>query len=390
MIWFWWSSGILLAVIWLWRVADAAIGMRTVPDLGDPEFDHQPQFAPKVSIIVPARNEEAHVRPALSSLLQLNYPNYEVMVVDDRSSDATGQILDQIAAEHTRQPELKVIHVSHLPAGWLGKPHAMWLAAEQAKADWLLFTDADITFRSDVLRRAMAYVGKSSADHLVIFPSMTGWSLGKKILLAGFNILFVFGHRPWKVADPKSRDHLGVGAFNLVRREAYEAAGTFQALRMEVIEDMRLGKMVKDSGAAQRCAYGTDMITLQWGDGALGIIENLTKNFFALVHFKVARALGACALLLFLNLLPFVGVLLAPGWSRLGFAGALLGIFCMYLGMHIRAPISPWFFFFHPISTLLLVYTMLRSMGHVLWHGGIVWRDTKYSLAELKRGLIRG
>ncbi|HMK30996.1 MAG TPA: glycosyltransferase [Terriglobales bacterium] len=389
MMW-WWITGILLGLIWLWRVLDAAFGMPKVPDLARPEFDAQPQSTPKVTIVVPARNEEAHLEPALSSLLQLDYPDYEVIAVDDRSSDGTGPMMEQVAAAHRSHPELRVLHVSELPPGWLGKPHAMWLAAAQARGKWLLFTDADVTFRPDVLRRAMAYAEKTGADHMVIFPSMTGWSTGKKIVLAGFNVLFVFGHRAWKVADPKARDHLGVGAFNLVRREAYQAAGTFEALRMEVIEDMRLGKLVKDSGAAQRCAFGTDMITLRWGEGARGVIDNLTKNFFALVHFSVPRAIGACVLLLFLNLLPFVGVILAPGWAKLGFAGALLGIFCMYLGMYIRAPIAPWYFIFHPLSTAALVYTMLRSMVHVLRHDGIVWRDTKYSLEELRRGLIRG
>jgi hypothetical protein len=298
--------------------------------------------------------------------------------------------MEHVAREHDTAKRLTIIHLRELPDGWLGKPHAMWKAAQQATGDWLLFTDADVVFRADALRRGMAYAMESKADHLVIFPTHIDWSVSKKIMLAGFNMLFVFGHRPWKTSDPKSRDHMGVGAFNLVKRSIYDAVGGFEKLRMEIIEDMRLGKLIKDAGYAQRNVLGRDLLLLPWGSGALAIIANLTKNFFALMQFSVARALGAIFVLLFFNILPFAAIWLAPGWAKSGFIVSLMAIFCLYIGMSWNMPIWPYYFFFHPISTGLLVYTMLKSMMHTLRNDGVIWRGTHYSLAELRRGLVKG
>jgi glycosyltransferase involved in cell wall biosynthesis len=391
MMWWWWIVGWLLAALWVCRVTDAAIGMRSIVDIASLEWDRRPSAEPpRISIIVPARDEEAEIESALRSLVSLDWPNYEVIAINDRSSDRTGELMEHVAREHDTAKRLTIIHLRELPDGWLGKPHAMWKAAQQATGDWLLFTDADVVFRADALRRGMAYAMESKADHLVIFPTHIDWSVSKKIMLAGFNMLFVFGHRPWKTSDPKSRDHMGVGAFNLVKRSIYDAVGGFEKLRMEIIEDMRLGKLIKDAGYAQRNVLGRDLLLLPWGSGALAIIANLTKNFFALMQFSVARALGAIFVLLFFNILPFAAIWLAPGWAKSGFIVSLMAIFCLYIGMSWNMPIWPYYFFFHPISTGLLVYTMLKSMMHTLRNDGVIWRGTHYSLAELRRGLVKG
>ena len=183
----------------------------------------RPPGNPRVSIIVPACNEEADIEATLTRLLALDYDNYEVIAVDDRSTDRTGEIMERVAAG-APPGRLQVIRISDLPAGWMGKPHAMWSAGNQATGDWLLFTDADVLFKPDVLRRAVAYAEAEPADHLVLFPRMIMKRPGEKMMIAFFQTLFVFGHRPWKVADPKTRDHIGVGAFNMVRRKVYEAS----------------------------------------------------------------------------------------------------------------------------------------------------------------------
>lgn len=372
-------------------MVDAAIGMRTISDIASPAWDQRPPGdPPRVSIIIPARDEEAEIESALRSVVQLDWPNYEVIAIDDRSTDRTPQIMEHVAREHDSEHRLKIIRIKELPEGWLGKPHAMWTAAKQASGEYMLFTDADIVFHPEALRRAMVYALRTDADHLVVFPTHVDWSISKKIMLAGFNMLFVFGHRPWKTADPKSRDHIGVGAFNLVKRSAYNKIGTFEALRMEIIEDMRLGKLIKDNGLRQRNVLGRDLLLLPWGSGAVHIINNLTKNFFALMHFSVKRALGACFLLLFFNITPFLGVWLAHGWAKIPFAITLLSILLLYVGMALNTPIWPQYFFFHPISTGLLIYTMMRSMMATLRQNGVIWRGTHYPLEQLRRGLIKG
>jgi len=386
---FHWIAGCLLGLAWFSRLVGAALGMPKVTDIALPEWDRQPlKGNPGVSIIVPACNEQETIEQGLTQLLALDYENYEVIAVDDRSTDRTGEIMDRVAASEAAHGRLRVIHVDSLPSGWLGKTHAMWTAGKQASGDWLLFTDADVLFKPDVLRRALVYAESEPADHVVLFPRMIMRQPGEKMMIAFFQTLFVFGHRPWKVAEPDTKDHMGVGAFNMIRRPAYEAIGTYQALRFEVLDDMKLGKVVKAAGYAQRNVFGEDLISIRWARGALGVVRNLTKNFFAVMSFQWPRAVLSCFALAFLNLMPFAGVWLAQGWARVPYALAALSMYLIYYGMSGMSAVPSYYFFLHPVSTLLFVYTMLRSMMVTLWHGGVTWRGTKYPLEELKRGLV--
>jgi len=388
---FHWIAGCILALTWLSRIIDAAIGMRTIPDISHPEWDRSPATpsgGPRVSIIVPARNEEEHVGETVARLLGLDYENYEVIAVNDRSTDRTGEVMDGIASASDANGRLKVIHVDVLPSGWLGKTHAMWTAAKHATGEWLLFTDADVLFRPDVLRRALAYTEVEPADHLVLFPRMIMKTPGERMMIGFFQTLFVFGHRPWKVADPKAKDHMGVGAFNLVRRGVYDAIGSYQALRFEVVDDMKLGKIVKNAGYAQRNVYGADLISLRWAKGTMGVVQNLTKNFFAVMSFQWWRLLPSVCALAFLNLMPFLGIWLAHGWERLPYAVALASLFAIHVGMAGRSDVPVYYFVLHPIAAALFVYIMLRSMTLTLVRGGVVWRGTFYPLDELRKGMV--
>ena len=420
MAYFHWSAGIVLALAWFSRILDAALGMPSVADVSRPEWDRNPVLPsgnPRVSIIVPARNEEDIVARALGTLLALDYDNYEVIAVNDRSTDRTGEIMERVRDAHpsniakdgaasvedtgdqhphsvaegaTRvgHPQLRVIHHTELPAGWLGKTHAMWTAANRASGDWLLFTDADVLFKPDSLRRALAYAEAQAADHVVLFPQMIMKRPGEYMMIAFFQTMFMFGHRPWKVADPSTDDHMGVGAFNLIRRRVYEAVGTYHALRMEVLDDMKLGKVVKKAGFAQRNVFGGDLISIRWAHGAVGVVNNLTKNFFAVLSFQWWRTVISALGLAFLNYGPFLGLWLAHGWARVPYAVALGSMFLIYLGMSWRSAVPPYYFFLHPVSTTLFIYTLLRSMILTLWNGGIEWRGTKYPLDELRKGMV--
>jgi glycosyltransferase involved in cell wall biosynthesis len=391
MTYFHWISGVILGLVWLSRLLDAALGMPKVADISRPEWDRKPATSkgnPRVSVIVPARNEEEHIGPALTTLLKLDYDNYEVIAVNDRSTDRTGEVMDGIAATAQAIGRLKVVHVAELPSGWMGKVHAMWSAADQSSGDWLLFTDADVLFRRDVLSRALAYAEAEAADHLVLFPRMIMHGPGERMMIAFFQTLFVFGHRPWRVADPKTKDHIGVGAFNLIRRRVYDAVGGYRALRFEVLDDMKLGKIVKNSGYAQRNVYGADLISLRWVKGAMGMVNNLTKNFFAVMSFQWWRLLLSVFALAFLNLMPFVGIWFAHGWERLPYAVALASIFGIYVGMSWESDIPAYYFVLHPVGAALFIYIMLRSMVLTLGRGGVVWRGTFYPLDKLRKGMV--
>ena len=371
---FHWIAGCLLGVVWFSRLVDAALGVPSIADISRPEWDRTSSNNPRVSIIVPARNEEHDIEQTLRRLLALDYDNYEVIAVDDRSSDRTGEIITRLASSPEAQGILKAVNIEALPSGWVGKTHAMWTAGQQATGNWLLFTDADVQFKPDSVRRAIAYAEADRADHVVLLPRMIMNQPGEKMMTAFFHTLFVFGHRPWKVADPSARDHMGVGAFNLIRRSVYEAIGTYQALRMEILDDMKLGKVVKNAGYAQRNVFGADLISIRWAKGALGMVNNLTKNFYAVMSFQWPRTLASCVALVFLNVWPFVGVLLAHGWARLAYAIALASMFSIYVGISKHADVPPYYFALHPVSTTLFVYTMLRSMILTLGRGGVDWR----------------
>ena len=386
---FWWVLGVALAAVWVDRVQDAARGMKRVADITRPEWDRRPALMARVSIVVPARDEQEHVGAALASFAAQDYENLEIIAVDDRSGDATGAIMDRTARQAiAARPGLRfeVIHIRELPAGWLGKTHAMWSAAQRATGDWLLFTDADVKLRADALRRALAYAQEVKADHLVLFPTHALKTPGESMVIANFHMLFLFGHRPWKVSDPKARDSMGLGAFNLVRRQAYEEIGTFRALRLAIVDDVKLGDLIKSTGFKQDNVLGPGLLELHWGRGALGIVRNLTKNLFAVLDYRWTRALGACLLLVVLNLFPFLGVWLAPGWAKAGFAIAIVSIGALYIGLYGIARISPAYALLHPVNSLIMIYALARSVAATLWHGGVIWRGTKYSLEELRRG----
>ncbi|MGB0037765.1 MAG: glycosyltransferase family 2 protein, partial [Terriglobales bacterium] len=375
------------------------------------EWDRKPptpRGEPRISIIVPARNEEHDIRATLESLLALDYSNYEVIAVDDRSTDGTGKQMDEVAEscgantpvrvlaatpsqsgeEVTSHPKLQVIHITDLSPGWMGKTHAMWTAGKRATGDWLLFTDADVLFKPDSVRRVVAYAEAEQADHVVLFPRMLMEHAGERMMIAFFQTMFVFGHRPWKVADPRARDHMGVGAFNMVRRRVYEAIGTYQALRMEVLDDMKLGKLIKNAGYAQRNVFGDDLTSLRWVRGTFGMIDNLTKNFYAVLSFQWPRTVASIFALGFLNLGPFIGVCLAHGWARAPYAIALASLLAIYYGMSRMSDVRTPYFLLHPVSTCLVMYAVGRSMVLTIRQGGIVWRGTKYPLEELRRGMV--
>jgi hypothetical protein len=245
----WCQSALLLAmaataIAWLAGGFLYYMGTRRIRGLGSvgPLPDSE---LPSLSIVSAARNEAARIEGAARSLLAQDYPGLQVVAVDDRSEDATGAILDRIAAQESR---LRVVHVTELPSGWLGKCHALALGESAASGEWILFTDGDVTLEPDAVRRAVSLAIREGADHVAVAADLEVGGLGEAIFLAYFVYAFNVSQRPWDAKDPRSGAHIGIGAFNLVRREAYERAGGHHRIRMELLDDMGLGLIVKKSG----------------------------------------------------------------------------------------------------------------------------------------------
>ncbi len=383
---FFWVSGIALAAIWLVPVIESAAYGHRVATITDPKWTPSPDHdLPSLSVVVPARNEAATIEAALRSLLALEYPGLTVVAVDDRSTDATGEILDRVAKEPAAAGKLRVIHVRELPPDWLGKTHAMWLGAQQTQSEWILFTDADCVFHREALRRAIHYAEFTRTDHLVLMPTLVAHSWGEKMMIAFLQVAGAFAVRPWKVPDPEARDFIGAGAFNLVRRSTYENIGTFEALRMQIVDDLKLGETIKRARFRQDVVLGPGLLTLRWFEGVLGLVRNVEKNMFALLRFRVTLVLAACVGLLFVNVWSFLGLLVAPGWSRAPFALAIALIAIRYRQNERVSGVPAIAFLTNPIAAVLTALAALRSAFAVLRDGAVTWRGTKYPVDELRK-----
>lgn len=374
----------IVAAGWAWRVGAAAFGLPTIPDLGVGDRLREPAGHPTLTVIVPARNEAQDIRECLGSLVRQDYAGLQVIAVNDRSTDATGAIMDALAAEWPER--LRVMHVSELPAEWLGKTHAMAMAARQCTTTFLLFTDADVVFAPSALRLALAASVDLQADHLVLAPTTIIKRWDEAALLAFFQMFGIWAARPWKVADPKAkRDAVGIGAFNMLRRTAYEAVGGYEALRMEVVEDLGIARRVKQAGLRQRLVFGRGLVSIHWAAGVPGLIGVMTKNVFAAARFNVGFLLGGCAWLAGFCVLPFVLVWL-PGFRLPGLITIATMAFA-YQMLERHSGLSVWNVLAAPFAAAVFCFVMMRSMVTTLRQGGVVWRGTFYSLSELKRHL---
>jgi hypothetical protein len=368
----------VLPLLELWRASGKGLILSRVSPDG-------PEPLPRLSIVVPALNEEETVEQAMRTLLALDYPDLEIIAVNDRSTDRTGQILDRLAAEN---PHLRVVHVRELPSGWLGKNHALHLGSQAADGEFILFTDADVHFDPTALRRAVRHCMARRLDFLTLYPECILHGFWETLSVTFFGFAFVMKFRPWKVADPRSKAYVGIGAFNLVRADAYRRMGGHIALPMEVADDVKLGKKMKESGARAECGVAGSLIRVRWVEGLRGIVVGLTKNMFAGFEFRVPMAVGGIAGVFLLTVLPVIGLAVGDAVARAMCVGALL---CMTLLVRLVAPaqkVSPLYGLAFPLAGLVIIYIILRSMFFTFRQGGVIWRGTHYSLEELRRGVV--
>ncbi len=382
-------TGAMLA-IWLWMTAALLRGRSRLARAADMDPALLATPASRVSVIVAARDEAEHIGAAMRTLLALDYPsdggNYEVIAVDDRSTDGTGAILDALAAA---DPRLKVLHVTTLPPGWLGKNHALHLAAGRARGEWLLFTDADCSFAPDLLRRAIGHAERAALDHLVLGPTPVGGSPLMRVMLAFFSLSFALSTRPWHASDPARAEHIGIGAFNLVRARVFAAIGGFGLIRLRPDDDIKLGKLIKQTGHRQAFAEGNGLITVPWYATARGMIKGLEKNAFPYLDYSVPLTVGAILLTLLLAVLPW---LLLPLVNGLAFGFALSTVLlCTLLCAAAAArtlQLPAWYGLSFPLGALLMAVAIANSMWRILRDGGVRWRGTLYPLADLKANRV--
>lgn len=380
-----------LAVTWTvfaLRVRRAAWG-RELADVAA-RVDDESHW-PLVSVIVACRNEALHVAAALQSLLRQDYPAFELIVVDDRSTDGSGAILDGLARA---DPRVRVEHVTQLPAGWLGKNHALHIGAARARGAWLLFTDADVHFAPGALRRSLAWATARDLGHGVALPRFDAPGFCERAFVSLFALLLLGSLRISQLGRAGSRAYIGAGAFNLVRADAYRSVGGHAPLRLEVADDLKLGMILRRSGVRQGCILAGDQVHVRWQDGFWGSLRGMHKNFFAGLEYQWWRAPAVAVGVGALTCGPLLAALAPFGWVP-GWVRAVAGVIALAGGVLLGATArrvargSGLEGLALPLAGLGVAYVAVASAALAALRGGIVWRGTRYPLSELRAGCVR-
>ena len=339
---------------------------------------------PKLTIIVTACNEENSIEPAIRSILNQEYPDFDVIAVDDRSTDSTGEILNRLELNFDN---LKILHIRELPENWLGKVHALNAACRQAEGEWILFTDADIHFAPDSLKKCLFHAVSNELDHFTIAPKMIADYFLLEIMFRTFSYMFSF----ISSAVPgffRKNMAVGVGAFNLIRRSSLEKTEGFSWLRMEVADDVGLALMLKNSGAKSRFAYSLNDVSVRWYPSLLEMARGLEKNIFGVsTGYRLSRTFVHFFLIILVSPAPFVAVCISHD-IFLQIAGIFSVILLIISGLinKFRFNVSFLPSLFVPLGLIALMIISLRAGLICTRKGGIQWRGTFYKLSDLKKG----
>jgi glycosyltransferase involved in cell wall biosynthesis len=337
---------------------------------------------PSVVIVIAVRNEESSIETALRSVCSLTYSNYYVLVVNDRSTDKTATILKKMRSEFS---SLQVMEIEELPKDWLGKNHALYKGYLSSTSEWLLFTDADVNFKADTLAKAVHYCISESLDHLTVLPQVESRSSLLNAVLGTFIMMLEVRQRPWKVRDSNSNASLGVGAFNLVKRSAYIKAGTHLAIALRPDDDLKLAQKIKESVAKSDVLYGEQQIWLEWYPSIKQFINGLMKNTFSIFNYRLVILLAGGVLPVFVFYVMPVTLIFFNDYTRFLLALTMASQYAIFYSN--RGVKSEWWHSFTvPVAGILMIYIMLRSAIMTLHNQGIFWRDSFYSLKDLKKG----
>jgi len=373
----------LLTIIFLfWAIilVDFHKGFKNLPSIDRLPFRDEKSL---ISIIIAAKDEEKSIKQTVETLLDQKYVNLEILAVNDRSTDSTGSIIENLAAHHAN---VHAITIETLPSGWLGKNHALHIGAQQAKGTYLLFTDADIYFHENVVSRAITFLKNENLDHLTAAPNLRAGSFFLKGLISFF--LFGFGYlkRPWTANHPSKKGGMGVGAFQLLTNACYEGIGGHHAIRFRPDDDLAMGLRIKKLGYRQNLVTALRSLSVEWYPDLPSAFKGFEKNAFAGLNYSVLFALLAIAGVFTSQILPFITIWSSRLPLQMISAFTIVLLFYLYaLTMRHLTTYSNWIVFGLPIFAVLFIYMLSRALLLTFLRGGIEWRGSHYSLKELKK-----
>jgi glycosyltransferase involved in cell wall biosynthesis len=337
----------------------------------------------RCSVVLAANNEEVRIEKTVRLILAQAGVQVEVIVVDDRSTDRTSEIVAGLTKE---DPRVRGIRVETLPQGWLGKCHACHTGASMATGEWILFTDADCWLKPDLIARALQVAAVDKVEHVALTPGV----VPETVLGSAWHLAFLISLANWfsGVNRDKPRAHFGMGAFNLIEAGMYRRCGGYQALRLTVMDDVRLGLLVRRAGGRTRGFIGGDDVECHWGNTARAMIHVMEKNYFAAIDYHTGLAIGLGIIAALLALITMAGAFTGT-WAGMA---APLAWFLLVLPAAVCARRLGWGMggaLMTPFVYPLLLYSFMNSTVITLRQGGVRWRGTFYSLAQLRAGGIR-
>lgn len=371
------TVGLLIYLLYL--IIEFKIGFNSIKKLSS-QVTLPSDFLSSVSIIFSARNEERILAKSIQSILNLNYPNFEIIAVNDRSTDNTSSILNQFESHAC----FKAKHIQQLAKGWLGKNSALHIASQSAKGEWLLFTDADVLMDKDLIAKAISYALENNIDHLTIYEHHISSGFWLMITLLATYITYSMVMMPWRIKCSWSKKSLGHGAFNLVKKSCYLECGGHRSIAMECFDDLKLGKLIKDNGFKQDIVDGKGLIERAWYHSLNEMIHGLKKNGFAYFNYSFLRFFTKFIFGLFFFISPWAAIVMLQGplqWLNL--MNIILTFWVAFIVAE-RFYMQKYYVLFYPIGILVLFYTLWHSVITTYRRHGIIWRDTYYSLEELR------
>lgn len=369
-----------LAVFWAIVLIDFIVGYRKIPQLKG--FKSKP-FNEPISVILAAKDEEKDIETTILSLLAQNHVELEIIAVNDRSEDRTGEIIDQLASAY---PNVHSLSLSSLPSGWLGKNHALHTGFHLSTAPYLLFTDADIIFEREAVGKALALMKQENADHITAAPDLRANTFWLRGFISFFLLGFGYLKRPWSANQDNSKGGMGVGAFNLLTRECYEGIGGHESIRLRPDDDLELGTRVKRHGYKQRLVSALNQLSVEWYPSLKEALRGFEKNAFAGLNYSVPLALIAISGVFLSQVLPFLLLFISPLEIQIISAVNIVLLFCLYaLTIQSLTTYSKGYILGLPLFALLFIYMLIRALLLTWIRGGIEWRGSQYSLKELKQ-----
>jgi glycosyltransferase involved in cell wall biosynthesis len=378
----WAVALLMIGVIWLRRHGDLRRG-RAEPILGEDEPGPELDQLGRMSVLVAAKDEEANIERCVQGLLAQDYPNLQIIVIDDRSQDRTAALIDEY---ERRDPRFTALHVRELPPGWFGKSHAMHTGIAQADGAWLCFSDADCAYDSKrLLSAAGRLAAREKIDLLSVLPRLEAHAWWERVIQPVAGGIMVYWYPPQLVNSPRSPCAYANGAFMLMSRAAYERLGGHASVRQAVNEDMQLARAAKAAGLRLRVIQGGGLLRVRMYEDFHQAWRGWTRIFYgSLGTFK--RLLGSVLLLTFISLSPYVSLALGPllsGANRAWVMGAaLFAILCqqsILWGFYRLTGTPAGYALTYPAGALFCLLATWNAMRRVLGGVAITWRGTTYA-----------